>query len=266
MIYARWSIPFLLVLVAFVSYAVWIGMPLQAPVNADAKGVLGDSFGVLTSLFSGLGFAGVVLTILMQQGQIKVQQKQIASQEKERVEEVNERRSLFNLNAAIDATEQARILLENWNNVRRTWIEAGRLLGHAKVLGDGVTIDCHKRVLEANKLKYRAFFSELIEHKTAAFFYGVDDALNTDDAARASTAPSERSGTRSLNSVRYLDEAAIYRVWEAAQWPSDFDDPVSQTFSPQERDKLIFNVRGLHEYLDHKDRWASVFGELIRRE
>ncbi|EOI5775868.1 hypothetical protein ACMS0O_000971 [Cronobacter malonaticus] len=46
-------------------------------------GTLGDSFGVLNSLFSGLGFAGLVYTLFIQQKQIKSQEKQIRIQELE---------------------------------------------------------------------------------------------------------------------------------------------------------------------------------------
>lgn len=253
----RWAIP-LLVVVAFTGYAVWMAMSFHIPAEIALRGQLGDSFGVLNSLFSGLGFAGVVITILIQQAQIK-------SQEQERVDEVNERRSLFNLNAAIDATEQARILLANWDNDRRTWIEAGRLLGHAKVLGEGVTIDCHQRVLEANRLKYRTFFSELLAEKPPAFFYGVDPAMSIDDAARAASAPANRNGVRSLSETRQLEEASIYRVWEAAQWPSNFEDPVGPTFSEGEVDSLLFDAQGLREYLLYSELYSSFGGELRPR-
>jgi len=250
---SRLLIPFVLVIVSFVGYVFWVGIPPEA--GLAEKGQLGDSFGVLNSLFSGLGFAAVVVTIWMQQ-------KQIKAQEKERIEEVDERRSLFNLNGALEAAEQARLLLSNHNNDRRTWIEAGRLLGHAKVLGEGVTVDCHQRVLEANKLKYRTFFSELLEHKSAAFFYGVDSMMTTTDAARASSAP---ANSRFESETRLLEEASIYRIWEAAQWPADFDDPVGQKFTPEERERLIFRAQGLREFLDHKDEHISIGGELRRR-
>lgn len=45
-------------------------------------GSLGDSFGILNSLFSGLGFSGLVYTLLLQQKQIKTQEKETNEQEK----------------------------------------------------------------------------------------------------------------------------------------------------------------------------------------
>jgi len=264
--HARWALPFVFVITGFIAYAFWIGMPIQAPTNDAEKGVLGDSFGILTSLFSGLGFAGVVLTILIQQGQIKIQQEQIASQEQERVDEVNERRSLFNLDAALKATEQAKVLLQDGNNDRETWIEAGRLLGHAKVIGDGVTVDYHQRVLEASRLQYRRFFSKLINNKSAAFFFGMEEKMKTWDAAVASTKPAINKKTKLESNIHYLDEASIYRVWEAAQWPDDFDDSVGQRFSEEERKKLMVFGAGLREYLDYHAKYKMYNGELSDRK
>ena len=41
--------------------------------NVDKAGVFGDSFGVLTALFSGLAFAGIVFTILLQREELALQ-------------------------------------------------------------------------------------------------------------------------------------------------------------------------------------------------
>ncbi len=45
-------------------------------------GAFGDSFGVLNSLFSALGFSGLVYTLLLQQKQIQTQEKETNEQEK----------------------------------------------------------------------------------------------------------------------------------------------------------------------------------------
>ena len=44
---------------AFILYVSW---PIALG-NVNKAGVFGDSFGVITSLFSGLAFAGIILTI-----------------------------------------------------------------------------------------------------------------------------------------------------------------------------------------------------------
>ncbi len=46
-------------------------------VTTAETGVFGDSFGVLTSLFSGLAFAGMIITILMQRDELGLQRKEL---------------------------------------------------------------------------------------------------------------------------------------------------------------------------------------------
>lgn len=45
--------------------------------SISASGVFGDSFGVLTSLFSGLAFAGLIITILMQRDELALQRQEL---------------------------------------------------------------------------------------------------------------------------------------------------------------------------------------------
>ena len=43
--------------------------------NVDKAGVFGDSFGVLTALFSGMAFAAIFITILLQRKDITLQRE-----------------------------------------------------------------------------------------------------------------------------------------------------------------------------------------------
>ncbi len=225
----------------------------------SSPGEFGDSFGILTSLFTGLGFAGLVLTIRMQQAQMETQQQ-------ERVEEVAEKRSLFNLESSIAAYEQARTILELQINDRATWIRAGRLLGHAKALGAGVISDEHKRVLEYHRLEYRTFFSQIIQDRPAAYFYGVQNYTSLTEAAEASTAPESRPGRRhSLSTTHALVEESLHAVWEAGQWPENYIDPIGSKFTEAEKQKLMFHSPGMREFLEHQDTWSSYGGVLSPR-
>lgn len=58
---------------AFIIYVSW---PITLG-NVDKAGVFGDSFGVLTALFSGLAFAGIIFTILLQREELKLQRKEL---------------------------------------------------------------------------------------------------------------------------------------------------------------------------------------------
>lgn len=50
--------------------------PMQGD-NFEQRGQFGDSFGVLNSLFTGLGFGGLVVTLILQQRQISQQENEI---------------------------------------------------------------------------------------------------------------------------------------------------------------------------------------------
>jgi len=180
--------------------------------------------------------------------------------------DVIEKRSLFFLESCVKAYEEARNLLQDGNNERVRWIAAGRALVHAKELGANVTEGAHLRVLELHKLKYRGFFHGALEDKPAAFFFGARDAsITTDQAAELSTAREERDG-RTVASTNELSDKSLRAVWEAAQWPVDYQDPLDRGFSNEEQAKLTVLFPGLHEFLEHKKRWYSASGKLSPRE
>lgn len=224
--------------------------------GVERRGQFGDSFGVLTSLFSGLGIAGVVGTIWMQQIQIREQAAQ-------RKEEVDESRSLFQLETSTRAYSEAWKLLKDSNNDRTTWMRAGRLLGHARLSAASVTLPEHKVSLEISRLEYRSFFSDLLKQKGANFFYGGETGITIDAAAAASTAPRHEEGRRHDWPYRYLDTASLYAVWEASRWPDEYDDPLDRTFNVEERALVKFTSRGLDEYMKHRDLYKSEGGALI---
>lgn len=179
--------------------------------------------------------------------------------------DAEEKKSKYYLDACVDAYNQAAELLNDGNNDRSTWIAAARALVHARELEVNVSTDFHQRVLELNRLKYRGVFGGVLD-RSACFFYGVDNEdTPIDEAAAQSTARTTRAGRTVTSSVRYLSEKALRAVWEAAQWPQDFDDPLTESFSLKERERLIVLYPGLHEYLKHQDHWHSASGRLFPR-
>lgn len=58
---------FVAVFIAWFGWGLWVYQPLT---SLPEFGAFGDSFGVLSSLFSGLAFAGLIVTILQQQKQL----------------------------------------------------------------------------------------------------------------------------------------------------------------------------------------------------
>lgn len=67
----------ILLILGYGGIIIYFSWPITL-VNIDKAGVFGDSFGVLTSLFSGLAFAGIVLTILLQREELQLQRKELS--------------------------------------------------------------------------------------------------------------------------------------------------------------------------------------------
>lgn len=75
-----WLLPILLMALLFAAFYKGY-FPLKGA-NLAERGQFGDSFGVLNSLFTGLGFGGLIVTLLLQQKQIRQQERQILAQQR----------------------------------------------------------------------------------------------------------------------------------------------------------------------------------------
>lgn len=70
-----WWPPVALVAVAVYWFSVASGIPTPPENTVEKHGVYGDSFGRLTSLFTALGFGGLIITLLLQQRQIRAHEE-----------------------------------------------------------------------------------------------------------------------------------------------------------------------------------------------
>lgn len=71
--------------IALVVFCLWIAFGIAAyliPRSWPTKGQVGDSFGVLNSLFSGLAFAGVVTTLILQHKELSDSKQEQADSRK----------------------------------------------------------------------------------------------------------------------------------------------------------------------------------------
>jgi len=258
------AVPVFLVVTVVYACFVWWVIPAGGfgKFGIAERGQIGDAFGALNALFSSLGFAGILLTLYLQK-------KDMAIQAAKDDEEVAERRSLFNLDASIQAYSQALGLLRDGNNHRATWIRAARILKHGKVLASAVTVDAHKRALDLRLLDVRSEFRDILEHKPAEFFYGVDPRyyeLGLDRVAALASLPSGNEPGEAPTAARWLDEKSVYAVLEASQWPDDYQDPLRDDL-PGEMDieEKTFFAQGLAKYIEHRQLWHSVAGALHPR-
>lgn len=70
-----WWPPLALLVLAVIWFSVASGIPLPTEQTVEKYGVYGDSFGRLTSLFTALGFGGLIITLLLQQRQIRAHEE-----------------------------------------------------------------------------------------------------------------------------------------------------------------------------------------------
>ena len=72
---------FAAVIGAVIAYGAFIfsfALPNDTVLEVDSTALIGDSFGLLNTLFSGLAFAGVIITILLQREELKLQREELA--------------------------------------------------------------------------------------------------------------------------------------------------------------------------------------------
>jgi hypothetical protein len=70
------------VFAAYISLVLYLTWPISE-FSINKAGVFGDSFGVLTSLFSGLAFAGLIWAIFLQKQELRLQRKELELTRKE---------------------------------------------------------------------------------------------------------------------------------------------------------------------------------------
>jgi len=73
---------------AYATFIIYITWPISE-LSANKAGVFGDSFGILTSLFSGLAFSGMIITILLQREELQLQRKELTENRKEFAKSAN---------------------------------------------------------------------------------------------------------------------------------------------------------------------------------
>ena len=66
----------LLVFIVYTSFLIYFTWPVSE-FSLNKSGVFGDSFGALTALFSGLAFAGMIVTILLQRNELALQRVEL---------------------------------------------------------------------------------------------------------------------------------------------------------------------------------------------
>lgn len=134
------SIPVLLVTVYFIIIASGI-----KPVSK--LGTFGDSFGVLTCLFSGLAFAGMIITLLMQKEELALQRKEFELNRDEIIKGNKSQEKIAQLNALS-------VIIDNYN------VQLSVLV-HKTSLYTGCSRDILEREIDELNKKIQSKLSEL---------------------------------------------------------------------------------------------------------
>ncbi|MNZ51342.1 hypothetical protein D3C78_691520 [compost metagenome] len=71
-----------LIVTFYAGTLIYLTWPIKS-LSVSSSGVFGDSFGLLTSLFSGLAFAGLIITIAMQREELTLQREELTLTRKE---------------------------------------------------------------------------------------------------------------------------------------------------------------------------------------
>jgi hypothetical protein len=108
-----YAAPFLLVIIAWLSYPFWMLKLKSIPTGSDAIlgstsfGAYGDAFGALNTLFAGLAFSGIIVSIFLQSKELTETRNELRGQKNQLRRQVFENtlfQILRSLNEAVDST------------------------------------------------------------------------------------------------------------------------------------------------------------------
>jgi len=176
-------------------------------------------------------------------------------------------RSKFLLEQSLSGFNHAVGILGDGNNDRRTWISAARILQQSLELSKRITENEHKSILQIEMDRYRHQLWEILnpddERITPAFFYGVSDSnLDIHEAAKKSSLPTLGEPRGRLSSIHTLSEQSLLVIWNFMEFPEDYAEPLHDTFSREQIERLRLRHRPLYEYLEHKQTYHPVAGKL----
>ena len=116
--------------------------------NMESKGQFGDMYGALNSLFSGLAFAGVIITILLQSKELGLQREELKAQREEmkRFADAQEKSEMALTKQAQSMEVAAKL------NVLSAQIQVQSAKAHNGRYGPGTAVEINRLVEEAKRL------------------------------------------------------------------------------------------------------------------
>jgi len=136
-------------------------------------------------------------------------------------------------------------------------------------MAEGISEQVHCDVFSVQRDRYRRIFGDFVGYDnpaiSGAFFYGAPvEIQNIDEAAKNTASRNDRP------QIRSIPERTLRVIWDFAQFPTDYEDPISgiQGFSENELQLHVNHILwpGLFEYLQHQKTHTSIGGQLRQKQ
>lgn len=111
------------------------GYWINSNYSVDERGTIGDMFGAINALFTGLAFAGIIVTIILQRNELALQREELKLQRQELIDTRNE------LRRSADAQEESQRAMSKQFNAMSL---SARINGHGAILEYYGSIAVHK--------------------------------------------------------------------------------------------------------------------------
>lgn len=204
--------------VVFIWALGWAIIPINygPPENA---GIAGDMFGSISSLFSGLAFAGLIATLVLQRSELSLQRKELSETRQEFERQRFENRYFSTLN----------LLNEHISNMRLpSDVQAGDLQGGAVLeyfaseLPDELSDDLTPFALEALQIsQYLQLYDLLFEPSLGPYFRLMYNCVRQIETSSASEVEKE-SYSKILRAQMSSPEVKLLLFNCSTHWGEDF--------------------------------------------
>ena len=230
--------------------------------GANVFAAFGNSFGALSTLFTGIAFVVGGLAIWLQKKTLEATIQDIKEQK-----EITESKTY--LDKSVEYADKAYQILGGEKGQltqdRMAWVSAARIIKRTIRLSENITINAHKNIYEAERDFQRHNFLELLgfnERNCIDFYHlaGSDDLRKFLEGKK----PENKGFQHAMVPHQFF--ATVYRF---AKFPENYDDPLTSEKGLNEEElELIFLSKGqipLLRYLLFNMHFTIIGEDLLTR-
>jgi hypothetical protein len=184
----KWGIIGLMIVVLL-----WSANFLMLFVSDDDRGIFGDMFGAVNALFSGLAFAGIIITILMQRHELELQRKELEETRKVFDKQSRIMRDQQNDNTFFNLLENHRQLVKSFTKGEIKVDGSGSIIGkNWRTYTDAVSgYEVLQQIADTWKnyfLEYsKGYRDKLIVNLDLQDYASIEDLMNSDPLTQTFT-------------------------------------------------------------------------------